>query len=171
MRTNETNPDGTFNTYNQYGNNTEENLMNHLWIPAGEKRDIGDMDVNTGVLTLFGSEGDTFIQRFDLLKTAPFDTDSEGTEENNSDWNKLWVGISVWIESFINMDGRYDNKRGMTNLYDTKFETFTALNPVYSQKNNFFEYNTLNTNLLNDYEAKSTFAWSSPKTVNELIDS
>jgi hypothetical protein len=50
---------------------------------------------------------------------------------------------SFMLESYTNIDGRYDRNRGqLSNLYMSP-RNFNLLNPVYSQKDNFFNYKIL----------------------------
>ncbi len=74
------------------------------------------------------------------------------------------------MESFINLDGRYDSNRYTTDLKNISFENYGVNNPVYSQKDNFFQSNILNYELLSDTKLRSSFLWSSPKIYGELID-
>ena len=54
---------------------------------------------------------------------------------------QMTEGFSVWLETYINLDGRYDLRRGIKELHDLDNEAF-KVNYVYSQKDNFFEYYT-----------------------------
>ncbi len=74
------------------------------------------------------------------------------------------------MESFINLDGRYDSNRYTTDLKNISFENYGVNNLVYSQKDNFFQSNILNYELLSDTKLRSSFLWSEPKIYGELID-
>jgi|GEM_PF-6197183 len=76
--------------------------------------------------TITADRGDTFIQRYDCIKT--FSETIEAPQQYTE-------GFSVWLETFVNIDGRYDTKRGITNLNAFDNNSY-RVNPVYSQKPN-----------------------------------
>nr|DAI45451.1 MAG TPA: stabilization protein [Bacteriophage sp.] len=44
------------------------------------------------------------------------------------------------LETRINIDGRYDRNRGQSDNTNMSPINFNLLNPVYSQRDNFFSY-------------------------------
>lgn len=144
---------------NQYGGKAIENIVNNQWIPCGIKTDINN--------SLDYSEGDTYIQRYDCLRIAPKTID---LSTETGQWQRWTDGFSVWVESFVNLDGRWDSHRYDLDLTNSSFETNELNNPVYSQLNNFFNYNALDYNLLNSDNLQTSFMWSSPKVYGETID-
>jgi len=44
------------------------------------------------------------------------------------------------LETYVNIDGRYDRNRGQINNTNMSPQNFNLLNPVYSQLDNFFSY-------------------------------
>ena len=135
-----------------YGGTTEEALEILQWVPISEPTNITD-DIEE-------CEGDTYFQRWDCLKTYPF------TEE---DQNSIVDITSVMIESHINLDGRYDKNRGISNLLNARPTNFNLINDVYSQENNIFTYSIL------DEKYKQTkysnqIAFSLQKQPNSDID-
>lgn len=110
-----------------FGGTTNSALLENTWIPCGEPVDID----NGSAVTIRYSYGDTYYQRYDCLKTYPF------TPE---DTNQIVEIGSFMLETYLNIDGRYDKNRGrQSNLYVTP-QNFNLLNPVYTQKDNFFSY-------------------------------
>ena len=147
---------------NQYGGKTIHDISNNTWIPCGESVKL---EATTGnPLILSYNQGDTYLQRFDCVRTLPPSGDI------NAYWQQASDGVSIWMESFINLDGRYDSNRYTTDLKNVSFENYGANNPVYSQKDNFFQSNILNYELLSDTKLRSSFLWSEPKVYGELID-
>lgn len=128
----------------------------NTWIPASNITPISGSGTTIKV-----DRGDTFIQRYDLLKTVK-------GEENFQDMVEV---VSVLIESFENIDARYDTKRFTINNIGYTLDNYIHLNDVYKQKDNFFEYNVLDYDLLSSDNLPTTFLWSESKIYNELIDS
>ena len=64
--------------------------------PAGKP-----VDLNESIDFIYG---DTYYQRWDCLKTFPYSTD---------DKNQYIDITSFFVESRINLDGRYDKQRGL----------------------------------------------------------
>lgn len=148
---------------NQYGGNSLEDLQNHLWVPCGKKVGIlGDVSF---------TEGDTFIQRYNCLRVIPEKTGLNPDTGEELQWNQHSELVSLWIESFVNLEGRYDTKRETENIFNLNWNNFNLINNVYSQENNFFTYNILNYKFLNNDYLPNTFLWSSPKIHSSTIDS
>jgi hypothetical protein len=98
-------------------------LLNRVWLPCGESKPLDSTD------KLVWSEGDTFFQRYDCLKTYPF---------SNDDYQSVVEIGSFMLETRVNLDGRYDTNRGLMDNTAVTKENFNLINPVYSQMNNFF---------------------------------
>ena len=147
---------------NRFGGTTNEAFENNQWIPAGPEVSLLDSngDPKTSV-TLYWTEGDTYYQRYDCLKTYPFTLE---------DQNSVVDILSFMCETRVNLDGRYDRNRGQnSNLYMNP-ANFNLLNTVYSQKNNFFTYRGTNPDklIINNYP--NTVVWSKTKTLGETVD-
>ena len=69
----------------------------------------------------------------------------------NEDQNSVVDLVSFMCETKINIDGRYDRNRGLVNNLSVSPTNFNLFNPVYSQKNNFFTFRTI------DYTISITF--------------
>lgn len=132
-----------------YGPN--ENIK---WIPCGTIQDIGN-DTSASE-----TEGDTFFQRWDCLRAYPY---AEGDE------NSVVDIVSFMVETYQNLDARYDNNRGYENMNYARPTNYGLLNPVYNQANNIFKYNTIEERL--QYQNfPQQFAWSLNKSAVSEID-
>lgn len=151
---------------NRFGGNTEEAFENNLWLPSGdpvslvEYNDKGDITPKSSVSISY-TEGDTFFQRYDCLKTYPYTLE---------DQNSVVEIVSFMCETKINIDGRYDKNRGQTNNLVMTPQNFNLVNNVYSQKNNFFNYRGLNYNKYSLDYFPNTITWSKEKQSGAEID-
>ena len=117
-------------TNTKFGGQTKEALKGNKWLIGGKSKPI-----ENGEVTLQWTDGDTYYQRYDCLKTYPYTRD---------DPNQLVEILSFMCETHINLDGRYDRLRGQNKNYNMRPDIFNRLNPVYSQKNNFFTSRIVN---------------------------
>lgn len=142
---------------NRFGGISDEAIANNKWEPCGPK-----VKLRRGVnVTVRWTEGDTYFQRYDCLKTYPF---AEGDE------NSIVDILSFMCETRVNIDGRFDRMRGnISNLQATP-ETFNLLNKVYSQRNNFFEYRITDPNLLMETKYSNIITWGKTKVLGEIVD-
>ena len=148
---------------NRFGGTSDEAFENNQWVPCGEI--VSLIDSNNAPLTtatIKWTEGDTYFQRYDHLKTYPY------TQE---DQNSVIEIISFMCETRINLDGRYDRNRGQVSNLAVTPQNFNLMNPVYSQANNFFTYRAINPNKLNLDYFPNTITWSLTKALGELVDS
>ena len=151
------------NVQNRFGGQTEEAFENNKWMPAGDAVSLYDKD-GTTVLSravIYWTEGDTYYQRYDHLKTYPYTFD---------DINQMTDIVSFMCETRVNIDGRTDRNRGQTSNMAVSPTNFNLINKVYSQKNNFFTYNTINPNKLNLDNFHNSITWTKTKSVGELVD-
>ena len=142
---------------NRFGEDGKTGTMN-MWVPAGDPVAINDND--TTIIIPF-QYGDTWYGRYDCLKTYPFTQEDE---------NQMVEIGSFMCETRVNIDGRYDRNRGQLSNLNMTPQNFNLLNEVYSQKDNFFNYRTLD----KDYYKQSDFAnqvtWSREKHSGEETD-
>lgn len=147
---------------NRFGGQTLEAFENNQWIPCGEPISIISNEGNVlSSVQVEWTEGDTYYQRYDHLKTYPFTLE---------DQNSVTDIVSFMCETRINLDGRYDRNRGQVNNLATTPENFNKLNKVYSQENNFFNYRALNYNKFNLDNFPNSITWSKEKVAGELVD-
>lgn len=143
------------NKATDFGGVTEEALRYNLWLPAGEPVDI------TNNTKLSYTYGDTWYTRYDCLKTYPFAKDKEN--------NVIEIG-SFMCESRVNVDGRYDKNRGLTDNLNISDINFNKLNKVYSQANNFFNYRILPDRFYDLDTFTNQITWSLEKLYGQEID-
>lgn len=141
---------------NQYGGYSKNSIMQNNFIPCSNGEIIDQENV-----IVYGIDGDTYYQRFDFIKTEPFDSNSE---------QKFTEGVSYMACSFINLDGRYDRHRYDPDLFAKHKGNFGLYNDAYSQLNNYFQYKTLDYINLNDDVKNSTVIYSKQKYNQELVD-
>ena len=135
-----------------YGGISDDALKKLIWIPISETTPL-DKSVKK-------TDGDTYYQRWDCLKTYP------SAEE---DLNKVVDITSFMVESHINLDERTDRNRGNFNIM-SRPTNFNLFNPVYSQLNNLFSY-SIEGNELTTETYPTQYTWSLIKNKNALVDS
>ena len=141
---------------NQFGGS---DYTSNLWIPAGKAVNLpSTADATTTIEYIYG---DTFYQRYDCLKTMSF---------TNEDENSVIDILSFMCESRVNIDGRYDKNRGQLSNLNMSSTNFNLINPVYSQRNNFYNYRILDEKYHKSKEYPSQIAWSLEKKYLEDID-
>lgn len=140
---------------NRFGGTSEDAINNNTWLPCGE---ITSIDSNTIKYT----KGDTYYQRYDCLKTYSYSLE---------DKNSIVDIISFMCETQINIDGRYDRNKGNINNLNALPTNFNLINPVYSQRDNFFVYKGIDSNRFANSYFPNSVLWSSVKTSGEEIDS
>lgn len=142
---------------NPYGGETEDAIKENVWIPCGEPVLLK----NNEVTSFSWDWGDTYYQRYDCLKTYPF------TPE---DVNQVVEIGSFMIETYVNIDGRYDRNRGQQNNLNMSPRNFNLMNPVYSQRNNFFSYKIQDADSYANTNFPNTVTWSKTKVAGADVD-
>lgn len=139
----------------ELSNGNKDIISKYSFIPAGEAIElIGD------TISLRGNHGDTYYQRWDCLKTFPYSTD---------DKNQYVDITSFFVESRINLDGRYDKQRGLKYNLGILNTNFNLINKSYTQRNNFFNYRQIEDEGVNNFPNQITI--SKTKVLGEDIDS
>lgn len=139
----------------ELSNGNKDIISQYSFIPAGEAIElIGD------TISLRGNRGDTYYQRWDCLKTFPYSTD---------DKNQYIDITSFFVESRINLDGRYDKQRGLKYNLGVLNTNFNLINKSYTQRNNFFNYRQIEDEGVNNFPNQITI--SKTKVLGEDIDS
>lgn len=139
----------------RFGGTSDSAIQNNTWLPAGDAVKL------TNGVKLQWLQGDTYYQRYDCLKTYSFTTEDD---------NSIIDICSFMVETRVNIDGRYDRNRGQTSNLQMSPTIFNLINPVYSQKDNFFSYKVLDENLYNTTIYKNYITWSKKKTNGEEVD-
>lgn len=138
---------------NLFGGVSEQALNNNMWVPAGKAVRIQRSYTEPQALSI--EYGDCFFGRYDCLKTYAANLDDE---------NQVVEIGSFFCESWINFDGRYDNRIGMLTNWTTNNTNFNKINPVYSQKDNFFNYNKLPDEFYSQNSFHNQITWSLTKS-------
>ena len=144
---------------NLFGGNTQDNIENNIWIPAGKAVSISNNKDSNTIVTF--TYGDTWYQRYDCLKTYPFTQEDE---------NQVVEIASFMCETRVNADGRYDKNRGQLSNLNMTPRNFNLWNPVYSQKDNFFKYRILDSDFYKLNKFPNTITWTKEKHNGEDID-
>ena len=144
-----------YGSYNTDGTPTEEALRNNLWIVAGPS-----VRLEQGAEVQW-QWGDTWYQRYDVLKTYPFTTEDE---------NQVVEIGSFMCETRTNIDGRYDRNRGLVSNLNISPINFNLLNPVYSQLNTFFNYRMLDKDYYKIVDYPSQLVYSMTKSPAAIQD-
>ena len=141
------------------GGTNEEALSLNTFIPIA-----GDYTITPneeGKLVGYGLEGDTYYQRWDYLRVEPIASDNP---------NRPIDALSMMIETYRNLDGDYKELRGRLNTVTlTKENTNDAVNPIYSQSNNYKTYTILDEKFL-DSTHPTLYTWSLSKQNISDID-
>lgn len=142
------------NTGTKFGGDAETAF--NAFVPCGDA-----VSLTNNPVILLGKEGDTYLQRYDCLKTVPLRTD---------DTNQIVEILSFACETRINLDGRYDKNRGLYDNTTVNETNFNLINKSYTQTDNLFTYF-----ILSDLDSTldvfpNQFTWSLPKVVSDTVD-
>lgn len=141
---------------NAFGGITNEAIKNNLWLPASRSYNLENIE--DGFIYEYG---DTRYQRYDCLKTYAFTPEDE---------NQVIEIASFMCETRVNMLGRYDKNIGNLSNLNADPTNFNLFNPVYSQKDNFFNYRILDSDLYKLDKFDNTITWSKEKFAGEDVD-
>lgn len=137
-----------------YGGYEDSAITSINWIPISNPTILSETTDKT--------DGDTYYQRWNCLKTYPT------TEE---DINKVVDVTSFMLESSNNLEGNYSSRaEDVKNVLTIRPSNFNLYNKVYNQSNNFFTFNTLD-DKYSVSKHKNQLLWSLKKSSNETIDS
>lgn len=143
----------------RFGGTSKEALAQNDWVICGDAVPIE----NNEDATIRFEEGDTYVGRYDCLKTYPYTQEDE---------NSIVSIYSTEIESRVNLDLRYDKNRGLTDNTLVTPQNFNLFNrPGYDQTNRFFTYHSLDYDRFKSLNHPNMLTWSLEKTMGEEIDS
>ena len=74
------------------------------------------------------------------------------------------------LESYVNLDTRYDKKRGAADVANYTTDNYTLHNDVYNQKDNVFTSSIIDYKKFNNDRLRSSLLISQPKLLGETID-
>ena len=135
-----------------------------IWSADTDRKYLDGVTVkDKGIYELIFTEGDTYVGRYDSLKTYPFD------EETGNGIIEIY---SSELESRINLDERVDRNRGL--IDNTTVRPYTNFNifndTAYNQDRDLFNYQTADTVASKVSSFPNQVAWSLEKTLGEDID-
>lgn len=115
----------------RFGGTSENAISNNVWKRCGESVKLeSDQDA-----VIYFKEGDTYLGRYDCLKTYPF---------SPQDQNQIVSVFSTELESRVNLDARYDKNKGLTDNTFANPTNFGLYNhPGYEQTNQFFTFKAI----------------------------
>lgn len=170
-----------------YENNSPytDNIEFYSWLPCGDSMLLDDVIARVEYdmsrtptqfvpkATVNYLEGDTYTTRYNCLKTV-----LPGDPVDLQIKNGISECASVYIESYINLDGRFNNHEALYNDADFSYimngtlEQVSKINPVYSQKNNLFSYFEKNENYQSTRieHFPTMVQWTPAKTYGALFD-
>lgn len=140
----------------RFGGKSKDALRENVWLPCGDSVPLSGSTVN-----FYYDYGDTYFQRYDCLKTYPF---------TREDINQIVEIGSFMLETHVNIDGRYDRNRGLCNNLNMSPQNFNLMNPVYSQKDNFFSYRIQDDDLYRNNTYPNQITWNKTKQNNADTD-
>ena len=144
-------------TSSLFGGKTDYALSNNTWIIGGDEVELNvndQEDINV-------VNGDTYFYRWQLLKTYPYAT---------GDKNSVVEIGSFAIESYRNLQGRYDRNQYIDDYTIANSTNFGLYNDVYNQKDNLFTYRYLPDEYLNTNKFPNQFIWTLEHTPGADID-
>ena len=149
-------------TSTRFGGNSDEALKNNIWKRCGQAVRLDNMtgSITTGVEF---REGDTYLTRYDCLKTYPY---------SDEDTNSVVEIFSTDLETRVNLDARYDNARGLMDNTLVRPENINLVNRLgFEQSNQFFTFSTadLETDGLDSFP--NLLSITTEKTLGETVDS
>ena len=128
-----------------------------IYTPCGDAVNIN----SNGSTELYAVEGDHYLMRYDCLKTYPRSTE---------DFNQIVEIASFFVETRINLDGRYDKNRNKLDNTIMSPINFNLINKSYTQSNNFFSYTSLDPLSAKLEEFPNEITWTQPKNSGEDTD-
>ena len=150
---------GTGNTDVRYGGISLSSVKTNRFIAAGPSYLIEEM-AGDNTDEIFGNQGDTYFQRWDSMHTKPVSNEAP---------NRVIDITSCMLETHINLDGRTDLQRGISEIASVDVAQYGSLNPVYSQMNNFILKRDLDEDFNTD-AYRSSITWTLPKTDMSDVD-
>lgn len=150
----------------RFGGVTEDALKNNIFVPCGEAVDLLQYNVESQSskrvkTVVVGDIGDSYYMRYDNLKTYPY---------TREDTNGIVEIFSFMCETRINLDGRSDINRGLTDNTLIDNTNFNYINKSYTQTDNFFNYRILDEESASLDNFPNQITWTKTKNAGEEID-
>lgn len=141
-------------------NSSQASYEGRAWNVASTSQPTSQLE-SSNYSTIIADIGDTYYQRYDCLKTYPYSLE---------DQNQIVEIFSFMCETRINIDGRYDNLRGLSDNINVIGANFNKLNTAYTQSDNFLTYSYLNASDYHVHEFPNQIIWTKTKVYGSDID-
>ena len=151
----------------RFGGTSEDALKNNVFIPCGaavnleQYEDSGYSSIRKDVV-LIGDTGDSYYMRYDNLKTYPY---------SRIEVNGIVEIMSFMCETRVNLDGRSDKNRGLTDNTLIDNTNFNYINKSYTQSDNYFNYRVLDDTSSRLDNFPNQITWTKMKNAGEEVDS
>lgn len=150
----------------RFGGVTEDALKNNIFVPCGKAVDLLQYEYSSQgsrrkKTVVVGDIGDSYYMRYDNLKTYPY---------TREDVNSIVEIFSFMCETRINLDGRSDINRGLTDNTLIDNTNFNYINKSYTQTDNFFNYRVLDEQSASLDNFPNQLTWTKTKNAGEEID-
>ena len=153
-----------------YGGYSEAVLQRCSFLPCGDTVSIchwaynsetqeDELVPNTNIEIVW-DKGDIHRQHYECLKTYPYTLEDE---------NSVTEVLDVELETYYNLNGRYDTWKGNPQL-STMPSNFNLMNPVYNQQDNFMVYHGLDLSKFSVSNFPNSFTWTLTKNAGDEID-
>lgn len=153
-----------------FGGYTEAILQRNNFLPCGDTVAICHLEhdsvdgvdkyvANTNIEIIW-DKGDVRRQHYECLKTFPYTLEDE---------NSVTEVLDVELETYWNMNGRYDTWKGNPQL-STMPSNWNLMNPVYNQKDNFMTYHGLDLSKFSVNNFPNSFTWTLTKSAGDEVD-
>ena len=140
----------------RYGGISLSAVHNNRFIPAGPAYVLSQTQ---GTQTFYGNRGDTYFQRWDSMRVR----------KGSNPENNVLDGVSLMLETHINIDGCTERKKNYSRLASVDASSFDKINPVYTQQDNFIVRRDNDEEALSD-RYPSTVTWTMQKSDMSDID-
>lgn len=147
------------NVQQRFGGNTKTALLNNNYIPCSITYNLRDVEQNG--LEMYHTEGDSYYMRYDCLKTYPRSTE---------DINQVVDIFSFMCETRINLDGRCDINRALTDNTTVNNANFNVINKAYTQSDNFFIGKSIDPDIATIDKFSNQLTWTKTKITGEDVD-
>jgi hypothetical protein len=151
-----------------FGGTTDKDIQENSFLVCGKSVNFTEKYIENDYekyrpvdsLELIWDKGDTHMQYYECLKTYPRTLEDE---------NCVTEIAKVLIESYCNINGRYDRNIGNPN-FGTLPSNWNLRNPIYDQQDNFMVYHglDLSKNSINNFP--NSFTWTLTKWAGDEID-
>jgi len=153
-----------------FGGYSDAIIQRNNFLPCGDTIPICHYEYNQETekmelvpntkIEIIWDKGDIHRQHYECLKTYPYTLEDE---------NSVTEVLDVELETYYNLNGRYDTWKGNPQL-STMPSNWNLMNPVYNQKDNFMTYHGLDLSKFSVNNFPNSFTWTLTKSAGDEID-